>query len=290
MSNALVAQNTAVAEFTPDQIALIKKTVAVDATDNELALFLYQAGRMGLDPLARQIHFQKYTNKAGKSNVSFITTIDGYRLIADRTGRYVGNREPSFEGKIQIRDAGQYDNIKTAPAKATVTVMKMVGGIVCEFSASAYWEEFYPGGNQGHMWRKMPHVMLAKVAEAAALRKAFPADLSGAYTDEEMAQAQPMQMAQPATLRALPSADVVEGEFEDEAVAFYADGEAVTDKALPFFNEYFAAWGEAAESADALRKWAKDRKNPPQNAFAEAPDPTTGELIPTPANAGAFAT
>jgi hypothetical protein len=102
-----------------------------------------------------------------------------------------------------------------------------------------------------------------------------------------MAQSQPMQMAQPVTLRALPSADVVEGEFEDEAVAFYADGEAVTDKALPFFLEYLDACYEAPESADALRKWVKDKKSVPP---PESPDQTTGELIPTPANAGAFAT
>jgi phage recombination protein Bet len=169
------------------KVELIKRTVAKDATNDELDLFLHQARRMGLDPLARQIHFQKFVTKAGP-RVSFITTIDGYRLIADRTGKYAGSGEPMFEGQIIDPDygAGKGPNI---PAKATVTVHKIVGGAVRPFSNSAYWQEYYPGFNRGHMWRKMPHVMLAKVAEAGALRKAFPADLSGAYTADEMSQA-----------------------------------------------------------------------------------------------------
>ena len=98
--------------------------------------------------------------------------------MADRTGKYAGNDEPVFDGRI-----GEY------PAKATVTVWKIVGGVRCNFSASAYWQEYYPGDIKGFQWRKMPHVMLAKCAEAAALRKAFPADLSGVYTHDEMEQA-----------------------------------------------------------------------------------------------------
>jgi phage recombination protein Bet len=170
------------------KVALIKRTVAKDATDDELELFLHQARRMGLDPLARQIHFQKFKNKkTGKYNVSFITTIDGYRLIADRTGVYAGSDDPVFEGRIEdsAYGAGKGPNI---PAKATVTVYKIVAGTLRAFANSAYWQEYYPGEWRGHMWRKMPHVMLAKVAEAGALRKAFPADLSGVYTADEMQQ------------------------------------------------------------------------------------------------------
>ncbi|MCA9982431.1 MAG: recombinase RecT, partial [Anaerolineales bacterium] len=84
MSNAIVVQNnSALIEFDDAQIDLITRTIAKEATKDELALFIYQCKRTGLDPLAKQIHFQKFTSKNGTSNVSFITTIDGYRLIAD---------------------------------------------------------------------------------------------------------------------------------------------------------------------------------------------------------------
>ena len=70
-----------------------------------------------------------------------------------------------------------------------VTVYRMVSGQRVAFSASARWAEYAPQGSQGFMWQKMPFLMLGKVAEALALRKAFPLDLSGLYTQEEMAQA-----------------------------------------------------------------------------------------------------
>jgi phage recombination protein Bet len=162
--------------FGREQIELVKRTVAKGATDDELALFLYTCKRTGLDPLAKQIHCVKRNGKNGPQ-VTFQTAIDGYRLVADRTGKYAGNDDPIFKGGPDH------------PDEATVSVFKIVNGERCHFAATARWSEYFPGESQGFMWKKMPYLMLGKCAEALALRKAFPAELSGVYTDEEMHQA-----------------------------------------------------------------------------------------------------
>ena len=170
-------------EFNEEQVKLIKDTVAPDATDTELQLFLYQAKRTGLDPLARQLYFLKRNVKVGnewKKKVSIQTSIDGFRVIAERNGSYAGQSEPEFE------EAG------ATPKLCKVRVYRFgPNGERYEASVGvAYWNEYVPQSGQDFMWRKMPHTMIAKVAEALALRKAFPQDLSGIYTEEEMAQAE----------------------------------------------------------------------------------------------------
>lgn len=175
--------------WTPDRINLIRRTVAKDSTDDEFAMFLARAQTTRLDPMARQIHFVK------RGGVGVIQVgIDGYRLIADRTGLYAGNDEPIF-----------VEDEKGLPTKATITVWKFVGGVRCAFTAAARWSEYVPEGNQGFLWKKMPHTLLGKCAEALALRKAFPQELSGMYTDEEMHQADSPETATNTTARVLPS-------------------------------------------------------------------------------------
>jgi len=158
--------------ITPAQVELIKSQIAVGATDDELKLFLYVADKSGLDPLTKQIYFIK---RGGKMTIQ--TAIDGFRAIADRTGQYSSSDEPIFE------------EIGNNPVKATVTVGKIVQGVVGKFTASARWSEYYPEKGNTFMWDKMPNTMLGKCAEALALRKAFPAQLSGLYTGDEMDQA-----------------------------------------------------------------------------------------------------
>jgi len=157
--------------ITPAQVDLIKSQIAKDATDDELKLFLHVADKSGLDPLTKHIYFIK---RGGKMTIQ--TAIDGFRSIADRTGQYSSSDDPIFEEK------------DGKPIKATVTVGKRVQGVEGKFTATARWLEYYPDKNR-FMWDKMPHTMLGKCAEALALRKAFPQQLSGLYTSDEMDQA-----------------------------------------------------------------------------------------------------
>lgn len=179
--------STAIArvEFTDDKIDLLKRTICKGATDDEFSLFLGQCERTGLDPFAKQIHaVKRWDAKQNRNTMSIQIGIDGYRLIADRTGLYAGNDDPVYDDE-------------ESPSRASVTVYKLVGGVRCAFTATARWKEYYPGDSQGFMWKRMPCVMLGKCAEALALRKAFPAELSGLYTDAEMEQADARHAAPP---------------------------------------------------------------------------------------------
>jgi phage recombination protein Bet len=175
-------------QFKKEQIDLIKQQIAPEATDDELKLFLYQAQRTGLDPLTRQIYCIhrnvktiEYNKDVWKKKMSIQTSIDGFRVIAERSGQYAGQDEPIYTE----------ENNKLISCK--ITVYKFRGDVRYPASVGvAYFSEYAQTDKNNEpvaMWKKMPHIMLAKVAEALALRKAFPQDLSGLYTSDEMADA-----------------------------------------------------------------------------------------------------
>jgi phage recombination protein Bet len=172
--------------FSQQQIDLIKDITApkADLTNKELAVFLYTARRLGLDPVARQIYAVKYRDrKTGDQNMSILTSIDGYRSVAARSGQLDGIDEPVFGPEVEA-DGGKY------PEWARVTVYRR--GAAHGFTATVRWKE-YRGVRENQLtrfWAQMPYTMLGKVAESHALRKAFAADLSGVYTEDEMAQAE----------------------------------------------------------------------------------------------------
>ena len=169
--------------FTPEQVDLIKRTICKDSTDDELKLFLHVAKKSKLDPFAKQIHAVKRYAKDGPV-MSIQVGIDGYRLIAHRTGLCAGISDATFAYKVdnQGKPCRAIDS-------ATVIVKKIVAGAVCDFTATAHWDEYYPGKKSGYMWDQRPKGQLGKCAEALALRKAFPNELSGLYTEEEMQRA-----------------------------------------------------------------------------------------------------
>lgn len=205
--------------WTDQERALVEAAglVTTNGRQQELApratveAFLAHCQRTGLDPIARQIYA---ICRKGRWGIQ--VSIDGARLIAERSGGYEGQTAAQWTA-----DGREWFDVwldQKAPAAARVGVYRK--GFREAVYGVARFSEYNAGGP---MWQKMPATMIAKCAESLALRKAFPQDLSGLYTSEEMDQAgQPQQAAQaveePPSERPEPSGDgVIDAEVvEDE--------------------------------------------------------------------------
>lgn len=173
------------------QLAALKQIGLQDAPKADLAVFLHTAQRTGLDPFARQIYM---INRGGRQTIQ--ASIDGLRIIAQRSNEYAGQTPPMW------CDAdGVWVDVwlkPSAPVAAKVGVYRK--GFAEALVAVARLDSYMPKTREGKpmgLWATMPDVMLAKVAESLALRKAFPNDLSGIYTSEEMEQADTKHVAAP---------------------------------------------------------------------------------------------
>ena len=173
------------------QLSALKQLGLSNAGNGDLAFFFHQAQRTGLDPFARQIYM---IERGGRYGIQ--TSIDGLRIVAQRSGQYAGQTTPYWCGSD-----GEWKDVwlaKTPPLAAKIGVYR--AGFSEPTWAVARLESYCPVGRDGKpmgLWNKMPDVMLVKCAEALALRKAFPNDMSGLYTDDEMGQADVVVVEQP---------------------------------------------------------------------------------------------
>ena len=168
---------SSLALWTPEQTQLISTTIAPGCSGDELRLFAYACQRTGLDPFSKQIYAIK---RSGKMTIQ--AGIDGLRSIAERTGQLDGSET------LWCGEDGQWQDVwlGSKPPAAAKTIIHRKGASH-PFVGVARFADYNAG--QG-LWSKMPAAMIAKCSEALALRKAFPADLSGVYSADEMQQAE----------------------------------------------------------------------------------------------------
>lgn len=237
--------------FDDFQVAALRQIGVQNASNADLAVFFHTCKRTGLDPFARQVYM---IARGGKQTMQ--TGIDGLRLVAQRTAERT--RETfGYEDTMWADDAGVWHDMwlgEGKPAAAKVTVVRNGQ----RFPAVAMYREY---AQTSPNWREKPALMLAKCAEAAALRKAFPMDLSGIYTPDELAPDAPARAARPAGMDAVRAAvapeqpvdDVEDADVVDEGTGEVQPITAKTRGAL------FALMGEMqVGDDDAQRRFLSD--------------------------------
>lgn len=169
--------------FDAKQIAALRSLGVTNASNEDIALFFHQAARTGLDPFARQIYL---INRGGKQTIQ--VGIDGFRLIRDRKGTYQGHTEEWCGPDGKWKDVW-LDSKPPAAARVSIYIKNYLHPVV----GIALWSEYAQMGRDGKpqaLWASKPALMLAKCAEALGLRKAYPQDLSGLYTSDEITEAE----------------------------------------------------------------------------------------------------
>lgn len=197
--------------WTDEQRAVLAQMGAdSDVTNAELAAFLHVCQRRRLDPFTRQVYLIGRWDKREQRKVFNIqTSIDGFRLIARRAADASGI-DYEYEDTLYYAPDGTVHTAwlwESPPAAVKVVVVRN-GRRYDAVARYAAYVQTNKDGNPTGQWRTMPDTMTAKCAEALALRKAFPEDLGGLYTSDEMGQADnPERVIQGQAMREAPRAE-----------------------------------------------------------------------------------
>lgn len=197
-----------------DMRTVLKNSLYPGASDASVDLVLAYCRASNLDPMTKPVHIVPMTVSTGRKDDRgydikekrdvVMPGVGLYRTNAARTGQYAGCSEPEFgptktlafkaerweDGPNNKRVKRWVDDSIQHPEWCRVTVRKLLGTTIVEFTAVEYWLENYATKGDDDapnaMWEKRPFAQLAKCAEAQALRKAFPEAVGSQPTAEEM--------------------------------------------------------------------------------------------------------
>jgi len=256
------------ATLSASQVALIRRTVAKDCNDSEFDWFLEICRALRLNPLQRQIYaFVFNKGDPNKRQLTPVVAIQGLRSIAERTGTYrPDSRKPRYKYDESLKGPTNPKGIESCE----VSVFKFAHGEWHEVIGEAYWDEHVPLDRSGEKiafgkdgWRKMPRLMIAKVAEAAALRKAWPDDFANVYEEAEM------DRGEVADLTATEMANKAEQEDRlakiggaDAIMVDWMDGSPLDRVPLGQFADRLNAWlDKNADSPNTVAAWRDRNKH-----------------------------
>lgn len=166
----------------------LKNSLYKGAKDDSIQMVIEYCKACKLDPMQKPVHIVPMWDKHTKSMQDTIMPGIGlYRIQAARSNKYAGVSEPEYGDTVNTLGGVSI----SYPEWCKVTVKKLVGNNIVEFTAKEYWLENYATARKDSeapnaMWLKRPFGQLAKCAEAQALRKAFPEIITQQPTAEEM--------------------------------------------------------------------------------------------------------
>lgn len=256
--------------WTDNQLAALHQLGVATNSPGDLAVFFHQAQKSGLDPFKREIYM---ITRSGKPTIQ--TGIDGFYKIADR----VTTRTRGTWGISETYWCGQDGQwvdvwLQQNPPAAAKVIVERNGS---KFTTVALTGEY---SATGPMWKKMPARMIAKCAEALAIRKAFPEDLSGLYTSDEMAQADapaPQQQARRPQAPTVQSSEPVDWYARLDECASLDDVKRVVSALIPAHGGKDQVPEDLQATINAL--WSAMKDAEADVVQAEVVNEATGEII-----------
>jgi phage recombination protein Bet len=179
-----------------DWRVLVEQVFPAAKSPESIFMALAYCKARGLDIYKRPVHIVPMWSSEKRAYVETVWPgIAEIRTTAARTGAYAGIDDIVFGQMIERSFSGRTNKGDVSakvsyPEFAKATVYRLVKGHRVPFTATVWWEEAYATVGKtdvpNDMWCKRPRGQLAKCAEAAAIRMAFPEEVGNDLTAEEM--------------------------------------------------------------------------------------------------------